>query len=315
MVIIFLKLLILLIKVVTALFVLLCIYLVCLRFKTENKMPYGTGISTWYESDRTRKNLLYWLNAVTRKKKAMHVIKKYFKAKGEYMSSSQVETKVKGIIEQLLRDIATEYPSTQEYMKEIPKIFIQSDYWRFKKASKDFNATSYDVGTTGLNVSYILKYINAKTDGEKKEWISLIAQILFHENGHHQFKLKAGFHLIKKHSEQLIHHINEYYADLRAFEIMKLDTARATEIMKRKAALISTKNQFATYYTHPSHYCREQFVAQGAFNVYSILYAADMINLNKGAEYIKGEDIKLVTEKIGEFERKHPEITVEFELL
>ncbi len=315
MVLIFLKLLIILMKVVTAVFALLAICLVILRYKAENRLPYGTGISTWSKSERTEKNIPYQLTIMLRKHNAICNIKRHFKINGEHLNSAQAETRLEEITKELLSDIVKQYPATQEYVNNMPEIFIQSDYRRYKKATKDFNATSYDVGTTGLNVSYILKYINAKTDGEKKEWISLIAQVLFHEAAHHQFKLKTGLHLIKKHSEQLMHHINEYYADLRAFEIMKLNTARATEIMERKAALISTKNQFATYYTHPSHYCREQFVVRGSLNIYSILWAADMINLNKGKEYIKDKEIKLIADKIGEFERKHPETTVEFELL
>lgn len=315
MVLIFFKLLIILMKVVTAVFALLAICLVILRYKAENRLPYGTGISTWSKSERTEKNIPYQLTIMLRKHNAIWNIRKHFRITGEHINIKQAETRLKNITKELLNDIVKQYPATQEYVTNMPEIFIQSDYRRYKKAAKDFNASSYDVGTTGLNVAYILKYITVTDESEKKMWISLIAQVLFHEASHHQFKLKAGQHLIKKHSEQLMHHINEYYADLRAFDIMNLDINSAAKIMEMKAALITDKKQFTTFLTHPSSYCREKFVVRGSFNVYSILWAADMINLSKGKEYLKDKEIKLITDKIGEFERKHPEITVEFELL
>lgn len=293
-------------------------YIVLTSYKNRNKFPYGTGIATWYEKERIKSNLFFKLDYIMYKIKAIHVVKKYYNLNGSNMNISEAKIRLKEIVNQLLENIVAEYPATHEYINKMPEIFVKSNYFSLKKASKDFNATSYHTGVTGLNVAYLLKYINSKDENEKKMWVTLTAQVLFHEVSHHQFRLDTGFHILKKHSEQLMYHIDEYYADLRSFEIMKLNKSNANNILELKAKHtpnILDMKQFKTYHTHPSRYCRKQFVANGSFNIYSIIWAADMINISKNKEYIKAEDIKFVAEKISEFERKHPEVTVEFELL
>lgn len=293
-------------------------YIILTSYKNRNRFQYGTGIATWYDKERIKSNLFFRLDYIIFKIKAVHVVKKYYKLNGSKININETKIRLKEIVGQLLENIAAEYPATQEYIDEMPEIIVKSNYFNIKKASKDFNAFSDYTGVTFLNVAYILKYIAAKDDNEKKMWIALTAQVLFHEVSHHQFRLDPGFHILKKHSEQLMYHIDEYYADLRSFEMMNLNTNNANRILELKAKHtphISHMKKFKTYHTHPSHYCREQFVANGSFNIYSIIWAADMINISKNKEYIKAEDIKFVAEKIGEFERKHPEITVEFELL
>ncbi len=290
-------------------FLICCLVAILYRLISENKLPYGKAIATKneeeiYPQDMSRKVILK-----VKKKKAIRFLKKYHrKNKIEYIPNEAMKL--------IINEIIIKYPQLNKYRAELAKVFVQSEATSYKGAKNEYNGSAYDNGATGITFGYIQSYLDSRDkETEKKDKIiGVITYILLHELSHHEFRFKLGFFIIKKHSEELLRHVNEVYADLNAFRLMQVSRQEAVFIMTEKSRRFSKYDIFKTYTTHPSDHTRTEFVERGIFNEETIDRIAEEINVSRNRTYIKSVDILFAKSKLREFKESHPDTILDFTL-
>jgi len=247
-------------------------------------------------------------------KKAYGLMKIYCKSKGMTTDTNSVKTFIDRHYDEMLKAISKDSQDNKAILTKIPLIMVISEYGKSQKASSYYNGSSFLSGTIAITYAYFIKYIEAATRKNKddyKKTLRLISYIIYHELSHQEFKFNTIISCYPRGC--IMHHMNEYYADMKAFYRMNATIDEGAEILEYiKDNLSRSKNKMTS--THPSYTQRINMVKSGYFDNSVAKLAAHNINIEKGKKYVSEKDITYVCKQMEVFKNKHPEINIDFSL-
>ena len=248
------------------------------------------------------------------KRQGIKWLRKYKRQRGIKLTKREAEQYEKEVLEKLIKELKNKYPEASRFFDAIPSLFIESENIIYSKAQKCFNATSFDYGATGITYAYIEQYMiscDKESKMEKDKLLDIIAAILLHEMAHHMFRIKVGFRPMKRSRSQLMHYVNELYADNAAFSMLRFTSEEAVENLKERFVLEGKKDAlYHSSMTHPSNYERIMSLKEEWGLNELVEKASEIINMTKQRTYVKQSDVEFVKAMITDFKAIHPEIDV-----
>ncbi len=276
-----------------------------MRLDNGSKIGFGDGVSTIQFGERRYgpfMNFIVKMDINRENRKARRCYKK------EHAGSVRDFDKFPAQLKQMIED---EYDIIPGYLDSHICPIITSATRNPNKKKKIYNAASYMSGETTITYSYYQLFDSSPSAMDKRA----VVRTYMHECGHHDFRLNTMTLNVCGRMRRFISYVDECYADVRAYKVLKQDANEAADEFWYDAMryFIDRKKPDKYGSTHPSLNFRTLIIRKGKFNRDTIREIAEYINKNKKFNKITESDIRFVIEKIEEFEKNHPDIQVFYE--
>ena len=284
------------------------------RYITANPIKPGKAFSSGIEQERVTASIWDRIQIKNGKKRALKCIKQYVKQKEErHISVNEAKELSEKFIKDIITMVNARFPDNGFYDTEREVVLTSSSSNR-KNAIKDYNGLAWTCGVTEISYAYFEAWMDKNT-GNSNFVEKLIANVLFHEAGHHTFRLFTGLHITRRNKIMYYSYIDECFADLYCFKTMGMGREEASKFMENKYKnVMKTKNNYKYSHSHPSNTYRIENLARGIFAEESLKDIAYYINAIKGREIISTETVKEVVNEIISFHKSHPYLGAWFTL-